>query len=747
MTPSRSVSTNDSVMERIEEHQFPRWPKDENTLPSVQPSIKTVELASATKIFIEHQYHGIEQPAPRTKRRMWFHREADRVAMDQDEFLKATKQYHQLETNHLRQLRVARSKTLFNKNNVRAAVADFEIIRVLGKGSFGVVRLVRKKKSGTNIVATTNRPQQLITSSIAVCPNSVARATGSTSPQGLSQLYAMKVIRKSAMLRGAQEGHLRAERDFLVLADQSRWVVPLEAAFQDNTNLYLVMDYMIGGDFLGMLLREDVLAESDAAFYLAEMILCVEESHKLGWIHRDVKPDNFLIDSRGHLKISDFGLSFDGHWSHNQGYYSKKRDDTAKACDICIRGDSQDANEEEIETCHQQHRPFKTGMPEEQSKDEPILNYMDRVNRRRYATSVVGTSQYMAPEVIRGDHYDGRCDWWSIGIILYECLYGRTPFYCESRFNTKERILRHNKHLTFPQGLRMNQPCGKQMVLPDVSRTAIDLMSRLLVERSHRLSTTKYRANDRATPYDYTRRVTRSSSTRHMMPGSVALQAGGPKFEPRSSGSANAISFVYLDDARDIKRHAFFTKWGIDFENIHDREPPHRPKIHTYDSITKYFDEENDIVSAGEAELAESSDDSEIVVPLSPSCTPSKSAKGKGRAVSLTLGCQSTPTPPERPRIQQDKKRARDKILRDPQLGKTAMALRKRRAFLGYTYRRPNIIFGGTNLENGYRPGLARSQRTRTEHNLVIGVPQGDVFAGNAVEDGCRAQVVGGHSI
>ena len=79
--------------------------------------------------------------------------------------------------------------------------------------------------------------------------------------KSLPDVFAMKVIRKSEMLRSCQEGHLRAERDFLVGAEGSRWVVPLIASFQDNTNLYLVMEYMIGGDFLGLLLREDVLDE------------------------------------------------------------------------------------------------------------------------------------------------------------------------------------------------------------------------------------------------------------------------------------------------------------------------------------------------------------------------------------------------------------------------------------------------------------------------------------------------------
>ena len=74
----------------------------------------------------------------------------------------------------------------------------------------------------------------------------------------------MKVIRKSEMLRDSQEAHLRAERDFLVRSEGSTWTVPLIKAFQDRSNLYLIMDYMVGGDFMGLLLREDVLDEDVA---------------------------------------------------------------------------------------------------------------------------------------------------------------------------------------------------------------------------------------------------------------------------------------------------------------------------------------------------------------------------------------------------------------------------------------------------------------------------------------------------
>ncbi|KAL9531215.1 Serine/threonine-protein kinase [Sphaerulina musiva] len=134
-------------------------------------------------------------------------------------------------------------------------IAGFDVIRVLGKGSFGVVRLVTERPASADDGSSPAR-------NFSPVNGTAKRNLPSGKP--LSDVFAMKVIRKSDMLRAAQEGHLRAERDFLVAAEGSRWVVPLIASFQDNTNLYLVMEYMIGGDFLGLLLREDVLEESHA---------------------------------------------------------------------------------------------------------------------------------------------------------------------------------------------------------------------------------------------------------------------------------------------------------------------------------------------------------------------------------------------------------------------------------------------------------------------------------------------------
>lgn len=317
-----------------------------------------------------------------------------------------------------------RSKTLARQNMKGVHISNYDIVRVLGKGSFGVVRLVREKsENGNNSSGSGSDPDRksaTTPSQLGLRPAPPARK--------VKQVYAMKVIRKSDMLRNSQEGHLRAERDFLVASENSRWVVPLVAAFQDNNNLYLVMEYMMGGDFLGLLLREDVLDEGVARFYLAEMILCIEEAHKMNWIHRDIKPDNFLITATGHLKISDFGLAFDGHWLHNQGYYNEQRHGLLEDLDLSVPGDEQDIDEERQRQAALKISNLINGdatarrryLMKQDAANAPILDRLNCTQKRQFARSVVGTSQYMAPEVIRGENYDGRCDYWSVGIILFE---------------------------------------------------------------------------------------------------------------------------------------------------------------------------------------------------------------------------------------------------------------------------------------------------------------------------------------
>ncbi|OCK83021.1 kinase-like protein [Lepidopterella palustris CBS 459.81] len=574
-----------------------------------------------------------------------------------------------------------KSKSLARQNLKGIHISGYDIVRVLGKGSFGVVRLVRERSESSNSPAS---------SGIEALDGHASGGARSKRHRP-KQLYAMKVIRKSDMLRNSQEGHLRAERDFLVASENSKWVVPLISSFQDNNNLYLVMEYMIGGDFLGLLLREDILDEGVSQFYIAEMILCVEETHRMNWIHRDVKPDNFLITASGHLKISDFGLAFDGHWTHNQTYYNEQRYSLLRDLDIFVRGDDQDYAEE-LERQKAQKladvingktfRRDRSGTKSE-TMSGPVLDWLNRTQRRSFAKSVVGTSQYMAPEVIRGETYDGRCDWWSIGIILYECLYGCTPFFCDNRTATKERILRHKQTLKFPTEQRYSRPASDRVPLNAVSHNGMDLIMRLLDEKETRLSAKKYRDNDFV----------------------IARKTFGSRY---MRNIYHAGHFVFRDDAEDIKAHPFF--YGVDWKTIHLMRPPFVPRLRGDQPITKYFDDEADIMS--ESDHLDSSSYSSHAVPVEKPAHPSNGAPKPAKEALDAMKAQleshykrwnapkragddmAAKEGEKKRRRKKEKKRPRDKLLRDPQLGRTVLELRKKGAFIGYTYRRPRFTMG-----------------------------------------------------
>lgn len=398
----------------------------------VVPTIVTVELAANAKIFFETYFDTLfsDQKSPRSCRRHELEQRLQVEAFTAEQCERERALWALQESDQLRRFRILKSKPNAMNGRSGVALAGFQVIKVLGKGSFGVVRLVRQRDSTHD-----EQPTQSPTTS-AEQFRDILRSTLDSqrafqrreAKRAKKEVYAMKVIRKSDMLRNSQEGHLKAERDFLVASEKSRWVVPLIASFQDNTNLYLVMEYMVGGDFLGLLFRKDVLKEKKARWYVAEMILCVEEAHRLRWIHRDVKPDNFLISASGHLKISDFGLAFDGHWTHDQSFFTNHRQSLMEKLGIEVKGDSLDRKEGAQIAAGMALANAITGrksrrqMPQTNApgENEAILHWRNRVGNRKLARSVVGTSQYMAPEVIRGEHYDGRCDWWSIGIILYE---------------------------------------------------------------------------------------------------------------------------------------------------------------------------------------------------------------------------------------------------------------------------------------------------------------------------------------
>ncbi len=454
------------------------------------------------------------------------------------------------------------------------------------------------------------------------------------------------------------------------------------------------------------------------------MILCVEEAHKMKWIHRDIKPDNFLISASGHLKISDFGLAFDGHWAHSQSYHTSKRQNLLEKLGIKIRGDEQDAmqdyaaeqaGDEEGDVPLRAHGHSKLGS-EEYARREGLLTYRNRTERRKLARSIVGTSQYMAPEVILGQAYDARCDWWSIGIILYECLYGRTPFYCENRQKTKESIVQFRSTLHFPNQERWAKPTSSsRQWLPQPSETVVDLLRGILTEKESRLSSRQYR---------------------HI----------GRRLSAATGNASATAKYVYANGAEEIKAHRFFH--GIAWGQLPLQRPPFVPRVKENQSITKYFEAEKDIISddsssfqslkdridpdAPEEDLKaqlgeyydqyiadrleqekrelglEECDDAEMVR-IKEHFGP---AYETWKAQRLLEVCEERirheelhgPAPTKPTAVRKEKKRPRDRLLRDPDVARKVMELRKKNAFFGYTYRRPKPVV----LEQGRRKGCGR---------------------------------------
>ncbi|GJP96054.1 Ser/Thr-protein kinase cbk1 [Aspergillus niger] len=656
------------------------------------PSIVTVEAAANAKVFFETYFNSVFCGTnPRSQRRQELEQYMYGLPLSPEERARIWANWITQEHHYLRQCRILKSRSHGGGNHdTTVSLAGFEVIKVLGRGSFGVVRLVKERKAEETCSDGDAEDKLLRWKNEAINTQSHALdflrsvSDGAKSNRrkimtGVKKdVFAMKVIRKSAMIRNSQEGHLRAERDFLVASAKSRWVVPLIASFQDRDHLYLIMDYMVGGDFLGLLMRRNVLPEAIARWYIAEMILCIEEAHRLCWIHRDVKPDNFLISASGHLKISDFGLAFDGHWAHDQVYYNDHRHTLLKRLGIRVDGDALDQTEaKRIAESPSVLDPEPVNDSEWTPPTAGLLGWRDRTQKRRLAGSIVGTNQYMAPEVVRGELYDGRCDWWSIGIILYECLYGFTPFASDDRQKTKlkihvstspfvmcrrgmtEYLKHHLQTLHFP-----NRPPDKL-----ISAEAIDLINQLLQEKEHRLSSSKYRVNDSVT---------------------FRLAAKHPLYNMDPRNKTYRGFYVYPNDARDIKNHPFFS--CINWNEIHQSMPPFIPKVKGWED-TRYFDDagyehgHDEVSAASDAEHAERSSEADE----RGECHQDRGEPPQYQEIDSLLSPASK-LPPKNRRKGRDKKRPRDKLLRDRKLRMTVLEMRKRGAFLGYTYRRPHAV-------------------------------------------------------
>ncbi|XP_071707900.1 probable serine/threonine protein kinase IRE [Rutidosis leptorrhynchoides] len=275
----------------------------------------------------------------------------------------------------------------------RTSIEDFEIIKPISRGAFGRVFLARK------------------------------RATG--------DLFAIKVLKKADMIRKNAVQSILAERDILISA-RNPFVVRFFYSFTCRENLYLVMEYLNGGDLFSLLRNLGCLEEDMARVYIAELVLALEYLHSLNVIHRDLKPDNLLLGPDGHIKLTDFGLS-------KVGLINNTED---------LSGSTT------VRTAIFQDNEVKTESTSSVNKEEP------------QKLSVVGTPDYLAPEILLGMGHGATADWWSVGVILFELLVGIPPFNAESPQHIFANIM--NRDIPWPQ------------IPEEMSLEAYDLIEKLL---------------------------------------------------------------------------------------------------------------------------------------------------------------------------------------------------------------------------------------------------------------------------
>eukprot|EP00300_Choanocystis_sp_HF-7_P011142 c17325_g1_i2.p1 GENE.c17325_g1_i2~~c17325_g1_i2.p1 ORF type:complete len:534 (-),score=101.81 c17325_g1_i2:1106-2494(-) len=225
-------------------------------------------------------------------------------------------------------------KTLGSADNQSPALfhaqtmQDFEKVRFISQGGFGKVFLCRKKTTG--------------------------------------DMFAIKVISKRQLKTRQYLERIRTERDILLRMDNP-WIVRLFSCFESHRHIHLVMEFVSGGDCLAILHEIGMFTEETAKFYLAETVLAIKSLHSAKIVHGDIKPDNLLIGSDGHIKLTDFGLS------------------------------------------HPTDKDTNKLLPME-------------------AGRVAGTPDYLAPEILLNIGNDEATDWWALGVVMFEFMTGITPF-------------------------------------------------------------------------------------------------------------------------------------------------------------------------------------------------------------------------------------------------------------------------------------------------------------------------------
>ncbi|SPO05732.1 probable Serine/threonine-protein kinase nrc-2 [Cephalotrichum gorgonifer] len=281
-----------------------------------------------------------------------------------------------------------------------------------------------------------------------------------------SRLYAMKVLSKKEMIKRNKIKRALAEQEILATSNHP-FIVTLYHSFQSEDYLYLCMEYCSGGEFFRALQTRSgkCINEDDARFYAAEVTAALEYLHLMGFIYRDLKPENILLHQSGHIMLSDFDLS-------------KQSAPGGKPTMIVGKNGTSTSSLPTIDT------------------RSCIADF--RTN------SFVGTEEYIAPEVIKGSGHTSAVDWWTLGILIYEMLYGTTPFKGKNRNATFANILRED--IPFPDSPNKDP----------ISNLCKSLIRKLLIKDENRRLGARAGASDiKAHPFF---RTTQWALIRHMQP-------------------------------------------------------------------------------------------------------------------------------------------------------------------------------------------------------------------------------------
>ena len=360
----------------------------------------TAEKAKISKSIIEKKYNKLIT-RQKNHKKIW---------VEIDKYFSTITTLTDSEKNDIKLMALEKENQILKLFRKKISINDFEIIKPIGKGGFGEVNICRNKEN--------------------------------------KKIYAMKRMTFEQLKYKNGLLNFLAEKDILSINNNNVWMTQLRFSFIDNQYLYLIMDYCPGGDLMSYLINRDTLEETEARFYIAEIILCVDSLHKMNCIHRDLKPDNILIGKDGHIKLSDFGLSF----ISREKLFPFTENKTEKIIPgLFFRKTSAEEDEKNIE--------IKNSINDSNKSIKSAKSFQNII-----AYSGVGSPDYMAPELILNENnkgYGGEIDWWSVGAIFYEMLVGIPPFLSDTPQATCEKIVHYQKYLKIPEQIKISNEAEK----------------------------------------------------------------------------------------------------------------------------------------------------------------------------------------------------------------------------------------------------------------------------------------------